>query len=226
VDVGVQSYQVCSWGVPMRLLWTLGQMVPEPPTGQQLLPEIPAWQQVPPQVSVVQDALQTPEEQVGAVDGQTVVQVPQWSGLFIRSTQAPPQRMKPAEQLCWQVPDEHVWPFAQTVVQLPQCFGSVAVLVQTVVAPVPQYSWLQTHTEPVHTSPLMQAVVQLPQWDALDEVSTQVPPAGGVQSVIGGDGEAQTHAEDAQVPCPQPWPQLPQLTGSVVVSTHRPPQDV
>jgi hypothetical protein len=62
---------------------------------------------------------------------------------------------------------------------------------------------------------------QLPQFWGSDAVSIHVPVAGllGHSATKGGD-ELHVHWEAVQVPSPQERPQVPQLRGSVVRSTH------
>jgi hypothetical protein len=58
------------------------------------------------------------------------------------------------------------------------------------------------------------------------EVSTQVSVAGFPpgQSMMGGLVPVQVHRPLPQVPTPQTWPQVPQLFGSIPLSTHCPEQ--
>jgi hypothetical protein len=210
--------------VPTKFLCRLGQLVPEPPGGQQLLPVLPAWQQVPPQVSVVHVAWQVPAEQLWP-SRQEVAQAPQWAGSVLRSTQAPLHSVSPAVQACWHVPPLQVWPAAQAVPQAPQFLGSVEVLVQTAAVPEPQTCFGDAHTqaEAVQTSPAMQTFPHAPQLEALVDVSRQVPVAGSLgQSATGGA----LHTQEAawQVPSPQSWPQVPQFAVAVCLFTHWMPQ--
>jgi hypothetical protein len=173
---------------------------------------------------LVHAAWQLPAEQL-CPSRQAVAQAPQWAGSVFRSTQAPLHSVSPAAQVCWHVPPLQVWPAAQAVPQVPQFFGSVEVLVQTAAAPEPQICFGETHTqaEAAQTSPAMQTFPHTPQFEALADVSTQVPVAGSLgQSSTGGA----LHTQEAawQVPSPQSWPQAPQLAVLVCLFTHWMPQ--
>jgi hypothetical protein len=80
---------------------------------------------------------------------------------------------------------------------------------------------MQVQVEEEQISPERQALPQPPQLDAFDEVSTQVPAAGGGQSATGAGLQTQTPAP--QVPRPQSWPQVPQFALSVCVFTQEMP---
>jgi hypothetical protein len=64
--------------------------------------------------------------QSSVAESQTLLHVPQWSGLLVTSTQPLPQSRVPPGH--WHVPPEHCLPPVHTVVQLPQCCSSDRVL--------------------------------------------------------------------------------------------------
>jgi hypothetical protein len=72
--------------------------------------------------------------------GQTVPQVPQWSGLVCRFTQAPEHSVCPDGQLHW--PALQVAPAGQTCPHAPQCFASLCRFTQLAVSQVPMSQYL------------------------------------------------------------------------------------
>jgi hypothetical protein len=128
------------------------------------------------------------------------------AGSVCRVTQVLPQRVKPAAQACWQIPDAQVCPGTQALVQDPQCFGSVATSVQTAAAPVPQtcFGATHVHVDDEQISPPMQTFPQAPQLAPLEALSTQVPVTASFgQSPTVAGVALQTQAPAAQVPRPQ-----------------------
>jgi len=92
----------------------------EPP--QSVAPAVQVTLQVP----MLHTALAEPASPTMA--RQEVVQVPQWSRSFLRSTHTPEQLVVPFGQP--QAPPEQSWPAGQTLPQEPQLFGSLAVVTQ------------------------------------------------------------------------------------------------
>ncbi len=137
-----------------------------------------------------------------------------------------PQRVKPAAQVGWQVPDAQVWPAAQAVPQEPQFRGSLETSVQTAAAPAPQtcFGATQVQVDDEQISPAMQTFPQAPQLEALEAVSRQVPVAGSPgQSATVAGAVSQTHAAAEQVPRPQARPHDPQWAASVCLLTQERP---
>jgi hypothetical protein len=134
---------------------------------------------------------------------QAWLQPPQWTLLFMVSTQALLHSIWPAIEQP-HAPPLHTEPAGQTLPQAPQF--SALFMVSThappgqAVSPVLQLDW---QVLPLQTWPPVHAVEQLPQWLASEE--TQAPPQASRPAV-------HMHALAWQVwPVPQAVPQAPQF---------------
>jgi hypothetical protein len=123
------------------------------------------------------------------------------------------------------VPFLHTLPplHAKLAPQPPQLLLSVSSLTHTPLHS--EYPALQAnvHAPPWHCAValatlVVQALPHPPQFAPFVVVSTQVPPQ--ISGVDPGHRETQVEAEHAGVPLGQAMPQLPQLPGSLVRSTH------
>jgi hypothetical protein len=156
--------------------------------------------------------------------GQTLPHIPQLFASFVVLTHAPPQTVSPAVEH-EQTLLAHVAPVAQAVVQVPHAAGSLVRSRQPRAAPQLVWPVGQTHAPFVQVALPGQTLPHAPQL---------------FESVIGfvqTDPEAPGHVTFGMVQLPH-WlfahitvpphaaPQLPQLLGSVVVSTHAVPQVV
>ena len=155
--------------------------------------------------------------------GQRLPQPPQWSKLFERFTQYPPQSVKGLAQAVTQVPPlqsgvapGQMWP------QLPQLEGSSTRMVQTWLPWPPQWvklPWqVQAPAEQAWYGP--QAVPQAPQFaGSVCRLVQAVPHRSGVappQPTV-----LATHAPEEQSwPAGQAVPQAPQFAGSVCTSVQ------
>ncbi len=145
-----------------------------------------------------------------AVDKQAAPHCPQFWLSCLKSTQLPLQFASPLRQA--HSPERQVWSCAQDIPHCPQSAGVSLPVVQSWSAQsVPPH----VHIESWQMSPWGHAVPQPPQLSTSLLTSMQTP----LQIIAGGMHPPQFPSSHA-IPLSQTLPQLPQLFGSLVVSTH------
>jgi hypothetical protein len=201
------------------------QVPPEPqmwPHVPQLLASVLVFvQEVPHMVAPVPQP-HTPFVHVAPV-AQTLPHIPQLFGSFVVLTHAAPQTVSVPGHV--QALVVQVAPVAQAVVQVPHAAGSLVRSRQPSAAP--QFVWpvAHTHAPPVQVALAGQTFPHPPQLFASVIVFVQTDPDAPGHVVLGAMQLPHWLFAHITLP-PHAAPQLPQLLGSVVVSTHALPQVV
>lgn len=161
---------------------------------------------------------------------QAVSQSPQWFAERVRSTQLPPQFVRPAAQVSEQVPPEQTLPPEHALSQAPQCSGSLERSKQTPLQDssgdlqvMPHTPCSQLGSPPARVG---HALPHAPQLSTSERKSRHRVSQGEVPFM-----QAKLQFEAAQTGTPpcgavQVAPQPPQFLGSVLSTTHLPPQTV
>jgi hypothetical protein len=157
-----------------------------------------------------------------AVEGQVVPHMPQLFGSVVVLTHAPPQTVLVGEGH-EQVLAAHVAPVAQAVVQVPHAAGSLVRSRQPRAGPQSVSPPAHTHFPPMQVELAGQTLPHAPQLFESVVGSMQTDPAEPAHVILGA-GQLPHWLFAHITPVAHAAPQLPQLFGSLVVSTHEVPQ--
>jgi hypothetical protein len=145
---------------------------------------------------------------------QTLVQVPQWFGLYWRSTHSVPHAVPPPGQVHF--PNEQLCVAPQALPQAPQSLWFVLRSMQLPAAGVPQFVCPNGHAHAPFAQlvPPVQALLHAPQLSLSLVVFTHCP----LQTFMPAPEQPVMHWPPLhESPDGHPWPQLPQFCASVCV---------